>query len=524
MADLNALIAQGYQFQAPPDPFAQYAKMQQLNVGQNQNALAQYQLAQAQRADVQANALNAAYASGINPDTGEINYGAVRRSLAAGGAGSQIPALEKSRLEQQTAALNQQELLGKIAAQPVALAQAKLNAVDAQLKQSKERLNQIDPTSPDVREQLLAWHQSNHQGLLGDTLRASGSTPEQTQSAIDAAVAGGPAAIAKFIQRSTLGQTEFEKSIAAMPEKVSDGKTTFFIDKNPKSPTFMKKVGGEGFAMEPTPGELLTNQVGTERNRIAAGQLNVAKQRLDAEMATGNLTPDTIDFVAETYRQTGQMPPMGMGAMAAAARSKILTRAGELAMGGGQTAAQAATDVRTNKAENAGMAAGQRAVGTQIANVQVAANEANKMIEVAKPYVAKVNPTDYPALNAAGNYVAKNTGDPNIVGLATSLNAIVNTYARAINPKGTATVSDKNHAREILNAAMSKGQLNEAFSVMNQEMGAALASGPETKAGMRAANAPVAGGLNVVVTPDGQSHTFPTPAAAAQFKKAAGIQ
>jgi hypothetical protein len=29
---------------------------------------------------------------------------------------------------------------------------------------------------------------------------------------------------------------------------------------------------------------------------------------------------------------------------------------------------------------------------------------------------------------------------------------------------------------------------------------------------------------NVVVTPDGQSHVFPTPAAAAQFKKAAGIQ
>ena len=75
--------------------------------------------------------------------------------------------------------------------------------------------------------------------------------------------------------------------------------------------------------------------------------------------------------------------------------------------------------------------------------------------------------------------------------MATSLNAIVNTYARAINPKGTATVSDKNHAREILNVAMSKGQLNEAFNVMNQEMGAALASGPETKAGMRAANAPV---------------------------------
>jgi len=118
MADLNALIAQGYQFQAPPDPFAQYAKMQQLNVGQNQNALAQYQLAQAQRQDVQANALNAAYASGVNPDTGEMDYAKVRRYLATGGAGSQIPALEKSRLEQQKSLYEQQKLLGEIAAQP----------------------------------------------------------------------------------------------------------------------------------------------------------------------------------------------------------------------------------------------------------------------------------------------------------------------------------------------------------------------------------------------------------------------
>ena len=253
MADLNALIAQGYQPQAQIDPFAQYAKMQQLNVGQNQNALAQYQLAQAQRQDVQANALNAAYAGAVNPNTGELDYAKIRQSLASGGAGSQIPAMEKARLEQQTAALNQQELLGKIAAQPVALAKARTEAVDAQLKQSKERLNQIDPTAPDVREQLLAWHQSNHQGLLGDTLRASGSTPEQTQGAIDAAVAKGPAGIADFIQKSTVGQTEFAKSIAAMPEAVTDGKTKFFVDKNPKSPTFGQKIGGQGFAVGVSP-------------------------------------------------------------------------------------------------------------------------------------------------------------------------------------------------------------------------------------------------------------------------------
>ena len=113
------------------------------------------------------------------------------------------------------------------------------------------------------------------------------------------------------------------------------------------------------------------------------------------------------------------------------------------------------------------------------------------MLFRSKPYVDKVNPSDYPALNAAGNFVAKNTGDPNIVGLATSLNSLVNAYARAINPKGTATVSDKNHAREIINTAMSKGQLNEAFNVMGQEMQAALASGPETRVAMRSGSSPV---------------------------------
>jgi hypothetical protein len=168
-----------------------------------------------------------------------------------------------------------------------------------------------------------------------------------------------------------------------------------------------------------------------------------------------------------------------------------------------KTAEQAASDVKLNKAELAGTTSGQRAVGTQIANVQVAANETNKMINVAQPYVEKVNPTNYPVLNTAGNFIAKNTGDPAIVGLATSLNAIVNTYARAINPKGVATVSDKNHARDILNTAMSKGQLNEAFKVMQQEMGASLASGPETKASMRTVNTPTpaASATNVVTHP-----------------------
>jgi hypothetical protein len=233
------------------------------------------------------------------------------------------------------------------------------------------------------------------------------------------------------------------------------------------------------------------NKTQTELNDRRA-HLKLAQDKYSQDYAQGTFKPETIDLMANLLIQTGNIPPLGSGKKAADARAQIMNRAQEISTGTGATPAQAATTMAGNKGEYAGTISGQRAVGTQIANVQVAANEATKMIDVAKPYVEKVDPSDYPTLNSIGNFVARKTGDPNITGLATSLNGLVNTYARAINPKGVATVSDKNHAREILNEAMSKGQLKEAFAVMQQEMAAALASGPETKAAMRGGNAPAA--------------------------------
>ena len=57
MADLNALIAQGYQFQAPPDPFVQYAKRQQLDQGEQTNQLNQMKMQEYQRGIQEHNAL-----------------------------------------------------------------------------------------------------------------------------------------------------------------------------------------------------------------------------------------------------------------------------------------------------------------------------------------------------------------------------------------------------------------------------------------------------------------------------------
>jgi hypothetical protein len=469
-----ALSVKGIEVQ---DPLAQYGKIAAIQGAQSQNALAQYQLGSAQRAENVQNVLSSAYSQSVDPATGKIDYNKLNSLIAAGGAGAQLPAIQKSRMETETAQIEMQKKQSDL--------------IDAKLKQSRQFLDTINPNDPNAPAQYIAWHKANHSDpVLGPVLAARGITADQSMASIQKAVDKGPQALADLINQSKLGSEKFMEMNKPTIHSQDIGGATQLLS-----------VPGLGGAATPIAGSQATKTMTPyemQHLKVQQGQLAVAQQRLQAEMATGNLTEPTIDFIAETYRQTGTLPPMGMGPMAAAARAKILTRAGELAMGGGQTAAQAATDVRTSKAETAGMTAGQRVIGGQMANVQLAANETTKMLDVAKPYVAKVNPTDYPVLNAAGNFVAKNTGDPNIVGLATSLNAIVNTYARAINPKGTATVSDKNHAREILNTAMSKGQLNEAFNVMGQEMNASLASGPEVRAGMRsnaASATPVAGGM-----------------------------
>lgn len=56
MADLNALIAQGAQFAAPPDPFAQYGKMQQLQQGETANQLNRMKMDEYQRSLQEQNA------------------------------------------------------------------------------------------------------------------------------------------------------------------------------------------------------------------------------------------------------------------------------------------------------------------------------------------------------------------------------------------------------------------------------------------------------------------------------------
>lgn len=135
------------------------------------------------------------------------------------------------------------------------------------------------------------------------------------------------------------------------------------------------------------------------------------------------------------------------------------------------------------KAEGSGRMAEARTASTIAANMAIASDEAKTMINVAQNYSDKVSRTEFPNINSIENAVKKGTGNVEVVQLNTALNSLVNSYARAISPKGMPTVSDKDHAREIVNAAYSSGQLSGIFDVMKQEMSAALGSAQRHRAG-----------------------------------------
>lgn len=288
MADLNALIAQGYQPQAPVDPFAQYAKMQQLNVGQNQNALAQYQLAQAQRADVQANALNAAYANATDPATGKIDYGKVTSALANANAGGQIPAVLKNQFETQKlqteAQLKSQEL------------------VDAKLKQSRGLLDNINLADPNAPQQYLAWHQANHADpILGPMLTARGVTEDSARANINAAIAQGPQAFANLVNQSKLGV-----------EKFAELNKLHFVQENLNNAskvTAYPGLGGEGTVLSNTPTAM--NAFETARIPILQQQANAATLQANTGRAHLGLSAITADPFNLTGAQTAF--PLGMG-------------------------------------------------------------------------------------------------------------------------------------------------------------------------------------------------------------------
>ena len=124
-------------------------------------------------------------------------------------------------------------------------------------------------------------------------------------------------------------------------------------------------------------------------------------------------------------------------------------------------------------AEFSGLNAAERTLGTRSANAGMAVAEAQSAAKIAEDASASFKRTDFPAVNAAIKAYESNTGDPNVRKFGAAVNSLVNVYARAISPTGQPTVSDKDHARELLRDIDTPEQFKAVLGIMKQEMTAA---------------------------------------------------
>lgn len=120
-------------------------------------------------------------------------------------------------------------------------------------------------------------------------------------------------------------------------------------------------------------------------------------------------------------------------------------------------------------------------LATRATNLAVATNEFEKMVPTLLEASKAVPRTQYKTINAIIQAWDEQTGDPKVVQLGGALNTVVNIYSRAISPTGSPTVSDKDHAREIMQKAWSQGQIEAGVQQLQKEIDAAKKSLPAAK-------------------------------------------
>jgi hypothetical protein len=206
-----------------------------------------------------------------------------------------------------------------------------------------------------------------------------------------------------------------------------------------------------------------------------------ARERLSQEMAGGTLTPETIDVAANMYLKTGQMPQLGMGKQAAAARQQILNRATVLGTTGadGQpapTTADVAGNIVGAKQDYKSQEKAVKDFSTGMQGRQV--NSFNTAIDhldtMGKLSDALAN-GDTKAINAIGNMVAKQTGAPAPTSFNAAKQIVTAEVIKSIVASGGG-VKERQEAEANFAAANSPAQLKGVINAYKDLMGGQLKS------------------------------------------------
>lgn len=192
------------------------------------------------------------------------------------------------------------------------------------------------------------------------------------------------------------------------------------------------------------------------------------------------LDEDTITGMAKQYLAGDKsvMTNLGRGQQGAENIVKLRQAIAREARDAGMSPDQ----IATRMADYAGRTAAMRTLGTRGANVEYAANTANKAIDLAQEAYAKLPRGQFVPFNQLREMYDKKLSSPEQAAAYAATNTLVNEYARvASGGSNQATEGMRHHAREMLNTAMSQEAFNAVLGMMRREIQTAKSAYNETR-------------------------------------------
>lgn len=185
------------------------------------------------------------------------------------------------------------------------------------------------------------------------------------------------------------------------------------------------------------------------------------------------LTPEAVDYVAQQYIATGQLPPMGMGKSATANRNAVLNRAQQIEAETGATGYDAVARHATMKTAQATLTQASKTLSA----VQAAEGTVEQNMGIVMRLAPKgAGPTGSPMLNAPIQSLRKNVwGSKDVAAFDGALGTVADEYGKVMTTStGTGGQALSDSARQEAYSRLSKaatiGQLQATMSTMRQEM------------------------------------------------------
>jgi hypothetical protein len=411
------------------NPLEQYMQAQQIQQAQNQSRLADLMYSNQQRDTDQTLKLNDLYKNAV-ADDGTIDRTKLYSGVASGGLGSRLPAIQKSFMD-------------------VDKAQADLDQAKATTQKVKTETTGM---ADDQREK-------KRQRAITDI--AGFKSPQEALASLDAHQQAGdltPEAAAGVRATIPTNPADFPKWQIGMLQRImpaSDAMKQLSPDANARlqSDTGIKNAG-------------MVAQ--TAANRLAFDK-SQANSNQDAVM-----DPLAVRMTAQQYLagDNSALQNFGRGAQGAANLNAVRLEVARQANAAGMSGA----DIAAKMAEFGGLKAGQRTAGTRSASIEIAANEVAQLAPIALDASTKVSRSGLLPFGKAQIMFDSNTNDPAMRQFAMANTALVNAYGQAMARNGTATVADKDHAREMLSTAFDQPSYAAAVAQLQKETRAAQAA------------------------------------------------